>query len=230
MVTSQYRHGLMRYLIIGVVSALASGCGEARARPSSAATAPGLRDGDMVRVAHNVANPNGPFSIPSPRLAQRPQLLDVNAVPPCDPSALSVFESRAEVNGMHHAVRFSLANGGQACRLGGFPSITLLRADGTVIGGVRIRKISADTMRASLTAPSTVHADANLDAPSPQVLLAAKEEAAFELGWTSGPRCESVSRIAMAAPGSTVSMQVSHAINVCENQVLLTAVAPSDPR
>ena len=230
MFNTRHQHGFQLLLLIGAVISFASGCGEGRARPSSSAMAPSLRNGEMVRVAHNVADPNAPFSVPSPRLAQRPQLLDINAVPPCDPSALSVFESRAEVNGTHHAVRFSLVNSGQACRLGGFPSITLLRPDGSIVGGVRIRKISGDTMRASLTSPATIHTDAGLDAPSPQVLLASSEEAAFELGWTSGPRCESVSRIALAAPGSMVSMQVSRSISVCESQVLITAVAPSDPR
>ncbi len=217
-------------LAVGAVCVLTSGCGGARVRPFASATAPGLRNGEMVRVARNVADPNAPFSVRSPRLAQRPPLLDVNGVPPCDPTGLSVFESRAEVNGTHHAVRFSLVNNGEACRLGGFPSITLLRADGSVVGGVRIRKISADTMRASLTSPSTARADTSLDAPSPQVLLPAKEQAVFELGWTSGPRCEAVSRIALAAPGSMTSMQVSRPISVCESQVLITAIAPSDPR
>ena len=223
--------GLHRCSLFSLLAFAATlGCGEARVRPASSATAPGLRNGEGMPRAHNLVDPNAPFSMPAPRLARRPGLLDVNGVPPCDPASLSIFESRAETNGAHHALRFSLVNNGGACRIAGFPSITLLRADGSVVGGVHIQKVSADTLRASLTSAAAVHADASLDAPSPQVLVPASEEADFEVGWTSGPRCEAVSRIAFAAPGSLTSMQVSRPISVCEAQVLITAVAPSDAR
>ncbi len=228
------RHTLVFFLLAGVAGAWSTGCGEVRTRPALSATAPSLRNGEMVRTSHNLADPNAPFSMPSPRLALRPQILDVNGVPPCDPAALSIFESRAEVNGSRRSLRFSLVNNGRACRIAGFPSITLLRADGSLIGGVRIRKVSADSLQASMTAPSTVRSsgsvDPSLDAPSPPVLVPASASADFELGWTSGPRCEAVTRIAFAAPGSLTSMQVSRPITVCEKEVLITAVAPSDPR
>ncbi len=194
-------------------------------------------DGDdaSTHLARNVADPNAPFSVPSPKFAIREPLLDVNGVDPCAPAQLSLFESRAQVNGMHHTVRFSIANSGYACRLGGFPSVTLLRADGSVIGGLRIRKVSSDSMSASLGSPieqtaDTLPGETAATAPSPMVLVPSKGEAAFQIGWTSGMHCEQVSRIAIAAPGATQSMQISRPISLCEDQILITAVAPADLR
>ena len=220
--------------VFTVLLLCATGCSGTRGSVSSSALAPGMR-GEVAgsRMARNVANPNGPFAVVAPHLAVREPLLDVNGVPSCAPQQLSLFESRAEINGVHHAVRLTLENSGSACRLSGFPSITLLQADGSVLGGVRIEKVSSSAMRASLTASSVMQEAAALDTPSPQVLLPARGEAAFEVGWTSGPRCAEVSRIAIAAPGMVSSvqnstMQVAHPIQICEDQVLITAISQPD--
>ena len=213
------------------LSLCASGCNGTGAGISGNAVAPGMRgDESGTRVARNVANPNAPFAVAAPHLAVREPLLDVNAVPGCASQQLSLFESRAEINGSHHAVRFTLQNAGPACRLSGFPSITLLRADGAVLGGVRVEKISESAMRASLTAPAMAQESAAMDGPSPQILLSTKGQAAFEVGWTSGPRCAEVSRIAVSAPGMVSAapggtMQVARPIQICEDQVLITAVS-----
>ncbi len=201
------------------------GCNAGHTGVSSSALAPGMRDEDRGRIARNVVDPNAPFTIPAPRLVMRDAILDPSGVPACSPAQLSLFESRAEINGARHAVRFTLANNQAACRLGGFPSITLLQADGTVLGGVRIRRVSDDTVQASLTSQAGGSMNDVLDAPSPQVLLPAKGQAAFELGWTSGPSCAEVSRIAIAAPGTTQSVEISRPIQLCEDQLLITAVS-----
>ena len=188
-----------------------------------------------MRMSHNVADPNAPFTVmpPGPRLAVRqPAVLDVNGLPPCDPGQITLYESRAQANGPHHTLRLSLANTGEACRLGGFPSISLLGADGTVLGNIRIHKVSNQSMTASLASPllpAAVKQEAEFDMPSPQVLLSAKGQADFQLGWTSGPNCEQVSRIAVAAPGTTRSILISRALAVCEDQVLITAIGTAGP-
>ena len=218
-------------LLAGCAIVLLAGCNQVRSGQSSRAGAPGLR-GEDGQMARNVADPNAPFSVLAPHLATREPMLDVNGVAPCQPAQITLFESRAQASGPHHTLRLSLANSGEACRLGGFPSITLLGSGNQVLGNIRIRKVSAGSMTASLASPvqpASAQQDESSDVPSPQVLLSAKGEADFQLGWTSGPNCEQVSRIAVAAPGTTRSVLISRPLAVCEDQVLITAVSPSNP-
>ena len=183
----------------------------------------------------NLADPNAPFTIPAgkPQLRTREPLLDVTDVGQCSQPQLLLFESRAQSNGDHHTLEYTIQNRGEGCRLGGFPAVSLLRADGSVAGTVRLEKVSSQRMAATLTpapaAGSAVAQEASAvdEAPSPQVLLPARGSAAFELGWTTGPGCEQVSRIAIAAPGSTRPVVLPRPLVVCENRILITAVAPS---
>ncbi len=219
-------------VLLGCTFVLLPGCNQVRAGQSSRANAPGLRGDEMVKRAHNVADPNAPFSVPAPRLAVRQSLLDVNDVAPCAPAQVTLFESRAQANASHHTLRLTLENTGEACRLGGFPSVSLLGAGGEVLGNIRIRKVSSDTMQASLdpaALPASAQAGEQPAAPSPQILLSARSGADFQLGWTSGANCQQVSRIAVAAPGTTRSILIPRPLAVCEDQVLITAVSPSDP-
>ncbi len=229
---SHTTRAVVAVLVAGAVLSTA-GCRQVGRNSSMRGTAPGL--GDDAGMARNVADPNAPFSVRSahPMLTKREALLDVNGVPPCSLGQLTLFESRAQSNGARHTLRFSMSNTGEACRLSGFPAISLLRADGSVLGDVRIRKVSSDSMTASLAASSLTQnedqSEDTLDSPSPQVLLPARGEAAFQLGWTAGPACEQVSRIAIAAPGATRGVVVARPIAVCEDQILITAVGASDP-
>ncbi len=211
--------------------AAATGCGHIQASGSSRAGAPALQEEGSVRTGHNVADPNAPFTMMPAvaRLATREPLLDVNGVPACAPAALGIFESRSQANGPHHTARFTVENSGEACRLGGFPAITLLESNGTVLGNIHIRKVSAQSMAATLgPAPAAgMQAASDPDEPSPEILLTARGQAAFELGWTAGSTCEQVARIAIAAPGSTATITIPRMLSVCEDQVLLTAVSPA---
>lgn len=179
--------------------------------------------------ARNVADPNGPFFVKAagPHLSQRQTLLDVNGVPNCTPAQLTVWESEARSNGNRHSLRFSIGNAGEACRLGGFPSISLLRADGSVLGNVDLRRVSDSTFAASLSGAKSnpASADESLAAPSPAVLLSKDGRAGFQLGWTTGPACESVSRLAIGMPGATRAVVIPRPLQVCEDQVLITAVS-----
>ncbi len=178
-------------------------------------------------MRRNVADPNAPFTLmPQPaRLEKREPILDINDVPACAPEQLSFFESRAQSSGPHHSLRFTVANSGSACRLGGFPSITLIAPDGSVLGDIHVRKVSQESLAATLGPASAVPQDAALDQPSPEVLVVTRGQAAFQLGWTAGTNCELVGRIAIAAPGDTATIIVPRALDVCEGQVLVTAVS-----
>ncbi len=203
------------------------GCNGTPGRVSSSALAPGMHGEERPSKAR-VADPNGPFTIAAPRLVARKPLLDVNGVPECGADQLSLFESRAEIHGLHHAVGFTLRNSGAACRLSGFPSITLLGEDGGVLGSIRIEKVSRSALRAYLVDPAQAREAAMPDAPSPRILLTGQDEAAFEVAWTSGPRCAEASRIAIAAPGALSSVEIARPLQVCEDQVLITAVSQPD--
>ena len=203
------------------------GCSNVRVPGGSLASAPGLGNGDSMPIRRNVADPNAPFTLmPQPaHLEKREPILDINGVPDCAPQELSFFESRAESNGPHHTLRFTIANGGTACHLSGFPSITLLAPDGSVLGGIHVRKVSRQSLAATLGPVSAAPQDAALDQPSPEVLVLARGQAAFQLGWTTGPSCEQVGRIAIAAPGETATIVIPRNLAVCEDEVLVTAVA-----
>ncbi len=177
-----------------------------------------------------VADPNAPFMThpARPQLSKREAVLDPNGVPECSPSQLSLFESRAQSSGVHHTVQFSIANAGEACRVSGFPSVALLRADGSVLGNVHLMRVTAESMAATLGPGKGSIQDSGLDEPSPEVLLPTRGMAEFQLGWITGPACDQVSRIVLAAPGSTRSVVIQRQLVVCENRVLVTAVAPSN--
>ncbi len=169
----------------------------------------------------------------SAHLVKRPTLLDINAARPCEAATLSLFESAARVEGDHRSVRLNLVNHAlEACRLGGYPAISLLRRDGTLLGNVQIEKVTEATLDASMKAPASLQltpAKAS-GQPSPMVLLSPAGEAAFEVGWTSGgpnAACEQVGSIVIAAPGTRQSFTVQHELRVCEGRIRVTAL--SDP-
>ena len=204
---------------------LLAGCQGARGPRLAKAGAPGL-DGEP----RNAANPNAPFAMSSaglqgPRLRQRELLLDVNGVPRCDGMQLALDESGAASSETHHVVRLSFRNTGEACRLSGFPTVTLIREDGSIAGSVRLERISDERMAATLKPVGAQ--DSGLPGPSPQVLLPALRSAAFQLGWTAGPDCERISRVAVGAPDTTRPSVLARPLTVCENRVLITAVAPN---
>ena len=155
---------------------------------------------------------------------------------PCSAASLSLFESGAHVDGSRRSVRLNLVNHARlACRLSGYPSISLLRPDGSLLGNVLIEKVTATTLEAEFAKQSPhpaavatvqVGAEQTRAGTSPVVMLAPAGEATFEVGWTSGAgRCDQVGSIAVAAPGMTQSFSVSHPLSICEGRILVTAVS-----
>ena len=214
---------------------LGAGCDAAHGPGRQGGLAPALYKEEAAR---NAANPNAPFSLRAgpPTLSARPQLLnnglDAEMAEPCSPAQLSLWESAARSNGSRHSLRFAVGNAGETCRLRGFPSLSLLRADGSIVGEVTLRKVFGSVLSASLSAPSDAAGSApNLTAggtaetPSPSVVLPPKGEASFELGWTSGPNCERVSRIAIGMPGTSRAVVLPRELLICQKEILITAVA-----
>ncbi len=226
--------------LASLLSLLGTGCDIAHGRGGRGGLAPTLYGEESAR---NVANPNAPFSIRavSPSLAHRPHPpgngFRADATQPCSPAQLSLWESAARSNGNRHSLRFAVGNAGEACRLRGFPSISLLRADGSIVGEVTLRKISGSALSATLSAPlfnplSVASSAQNppsdrMALPSPLVVLPPKGEASFELGWTAGSNCEPVSRIAIGMPGTGRAVVLPRRLVVCQGELLITAIAAS---
>ena len=205
---------------------LLAGCTAARPSKASYAKVPSLQE-DAPLGARGGANPNAPYTVVdhSARLVKRPAVFDVNAAEPCAAADLSLFESGAHVDGDRRSVRLNLVNhAAQPCRLNGYPAISLLRQDGSLIGSISIEKVTATTLDAAFHAKAAPDADKD-SGPSPYVLLAPSGEATFEVGWTSGSNCDQVGSIAVAAPGTVQSFTVRHSLNVCEGRILVTAVS-----
>ncbi len=218
-------------ILLSTVLVLLTGCNQIRAGTSRQAGAPGIENN--TSQARNAANPNGPLiSIKSaPHLAQRATLLDVSNLEPCQPVKLTLSETQAQSSGSSRTLRFNLINVGEACRLGGFPAISLLGPNGKVLTNVQIHKVSTTAMEASIALPGTTPArsqDSPGTAPSQQIMLAKEGQAEFQIGWTTGTGCEQVSRIAVAAPGTTRSILIGRPLAVCDGEILLTAVSLPD--
>ena len=214
------------------LAALLSGCAGAHSGQLAYSTAPGLHE-DAPLSSRGGANPNAPYAMVdhTAHLVTRPTQVDINAAAPCAASDLSLFESGAHVDGDRRSVRLNLVNHAkEACQLSGYPAISLLRADGSLLGSLRIEKVTATTLEAAVSAPlsdaSRNSASAKLtSAPSVAVLLLPAGEAAFEVGWTSGPNCDQVGSIAVAAPGTVQTFVVRHTLTVCESRIRITAMS-----
>ncbi|HEY0786572.1 MAG TPA: DUF4232 domain-containing protein [Acidobacteriaceae bacterium] len=222
--------------IAGLATAtLVAGCGHGGTTHSARSNAPGLREAAPLS-GRGGANPNAPFLVVdhTVQLAKRSMPVDINAVQPCGAAQLSLFESGAQVDGERRSVRLNLVNhGALPCRLSGYPAISLLREDGSLIGSIAVEKVTATRLDGALK-PGTNRAagtDAPLRAPSPLVLLAPAGEASFEVGWTGsradGAGCAKVGSVVVAAPGTTQSFTVRHAFTVCQGRIQVTAITDS---
>jgi hypothetical protein len=163
-----------------------------------------------------------------PQLVKRADGATTDAADPCDSKNLSVTEIAAAVNGKYRAVKLAFDNQGlTACRLGGYPSISLLEQDGTPVVSVVVDRVTASTLSAQLApaaAPQNTAQTENAGKPGAQVLLAPKGEAWFQIGWSTGDGCPVVSRISVSAPGTTESFTVSHPLTICDGRVQITTL------
>jgi hypothetical protein len=185
---------------------------------------------DGPQSARGGTNPNAPYLVAAskPQLVKRADGATTDAADPCDSKNLSVTEIAAAVNGKYRAVKLAFDNLGLTpCRLGGYPSISLLDKDGTPVASVVVDRVTASTLSAQLAPPSVPQNTAqteNAGKPGAQVLLAPKGEAWFQIGWSTGDGCPVVSRISVSAPGTTESFTVSHPLTICDGRVQITTL------
>jgi len=179
---------------------------------------------DAPLHARGGANPNAPYTLANttPQLVKRPPAVDPATVDACDDSRLSVTEIAAAVNGRYRGVKLAFHNESDApCKLGGYPSISLLDESGAPVASVVIDRVTSSTLSAELAQKPLQIAENPSNA---EVVLAPKSEAWFQLGWSSGDGCPVISRISVSAPGSSETFTVSHPLTVCDGRVQITTL------
>lgn len=206
-----------------VVWPFATGCGHSAHSSALRGGAPAMLNEDGPH--REGTNPNAPYLMAAsatPQLAHRSDTY-TSGVNPCDGKSLTVTEIAASVNGKFRAVKLAFDNDGLTpCRIGGYPTITLLDQTGTPVANLVVDRVTLSTMSAQLT-PGPVPA---VTAPKPdaQIVIAPRGEAWFEVGWSTGEGCPVVSRISVSAPGSSENLTVNHPLTVCEGRVQITTL------
>lgn len=189
----------------------------------------GTRPGHLARTgATGIApddaalhpNRNAPYLLPggTPKLIKRATAEDAANARPCDPEVLSAEEIAGDMNGVYRSVKLAFMNRGPVpCRLGGYPAIALLDADGARIGNIATQRVSSTVVLAEFG--KQVPAGAK---PSASVTLMPHQVAAFEVVWTTGAECSRVSRIQVTAPGSERTFGIMQPMKICTGQIQVT--------
>lgn len=200
-----------------VLLALCAGCAGSHPATASNALAPG--------AAPEQTNPNAPYMVPAakPQSDASPTPVTAADAPPCDPRALSVEEVSGNANGIFRSVKLAFRNRGSLpCRLSGYPAVALLGAQGETLGSIAMEKISSAEVRAELAETHPVVAAG----PVPRVTLMPHSVAAFQVVWTTGADCPSVSRLLVSAPGTERTFAVTQPMKVCSGHVQVTELQP----
>jgi len=135
-----------------VVWPLVEGCSRSK-HATYQGNAPALQQDAPLR-ARGGANPNAPYLVAptSPQLVKRSADVNPSTVDTCEGSNLSVTEVAAAVNGNYRAVKLAFNNqGSQPCKLGGYPSISLLDQHNEPVANVVVDRVTASTLSAQLT-------------------------------------------------------------------------------
>jgi hypothetical protein len=207
--------------------ALTAGCNAAAHRRVTTGATPTLISDDAPLHGRGGTNPNAPYVV----LDRRPTLVTRSipdasgGAPDCNAGDLDVAEVGADANGSDRIVKLSFVNiGANACRLGGYPEIALLNDKGRPVGSLDVVRSSATSLTA-VTAPAAAAASETTPAA---VLLPAHGEAYFQVGWTTGEGCPTVSEIVISAPNTTKSFLISHPLVVCSGKIRVTSVHPNE--
>lgn len=165
-------------------------------------------------------NPNAPYILAgeSPRLVARPTAEDAKNAMPCDPENLSVEEIAGDAHGNLRSIKLAFMNRGAiACTLGGYPAVSLLDRGGANLGTILTERVTPERVIAELS--QTGHSPLG---DTPEVTLMPEEVAAFQVVWTTGSGCSSVSRIVVNAPGSTRAFDIPQPMNICAGRIQVT--------
>lgn len=199
--------------------AAGAGCAGSRSAHGAAVAARGTAPDDVARRP----DPNAPYVVPagSPHLVPRATALEARNAGPCDPGVLSVEEISGDSSGIFRSVKLAFMNrGATPCRLGGYPVVTLLDAQGQNIGSIATEKITSAEVVAELSQqPPSATA-----APAAVVTLMPHEVAAFQVIWTTGQDCSTVSRILVSAPGTERTFVINQPMRICAGRIQVTAL------
>lgn len=211
------RRSLFVVMAAAVLLTLCAGCAGSHPAAASNALAPA--------TAPQQTTPNAPYMVPAPkRQADAPPTAVVaDDAPPCDPNVLSVEEIAGNASGAYHSVKLAFRNRGSLpCRLSGYPTVALLGTEGEKLDSIAMEKISTAEVMAELAETHVAVAAA----PVPKVTLMPHSVAAFEVVWTTGPECPSVSRLLVSAPGTERIFAVTQPMKVCAGRVQVTELQP----
>ena len=168
-------------------------------------------------------NPNAPYLVAGtgPKLIPRATAMDTSHAGPCDPEVLSVEEIAGDVNGTFRSVKLAFMNrGAMPCKLGGYPGVSLVDAQGEVIGKISIERVTPEKVVAELSH----NVPGGTGDPTPEVMLLPHEVAAFQVAWTTGPSCSAVSRIVVTAPGTERTFGINQPLTICAGHIQVTAL------
>jgi uncharacterized protein DUF4232 len=211
---------LSRFLFLAVAAScvvVCSGCAGTGAAGRANVAAQGIAPDDAALHP----NRNTPFMLPgeTPRLIPRATALDAENAGPCDPDVLSVEEISGDANGIFRSVKLAFMNrGAMPCRLGGYPSIALVSAEGENIGSISMEKVSSAQVVAEF---GNTHAAA-AGGPAPTVTLMPHAVAAFEVVWTTGTECLRAARILVTAPGTKRTFAIPQPLRICPGRIQVT--------
>ncbi|HEX3986477.1 MAG TPA: DUF4232 domain-containing protein [Acidobacteriaceae bacterium] len=211
------QRALVLAVITGCALSVCAGCAGARAGHLARSGATGLAPDDAALHP----NPNAPYILPggTPRLIRRASAEDAANAGPCDPEMLSAEEIAGDTNGVFRSVRLAFMNRGPVpCRLGGYPTVALLDAEGERVGSITSRRVSSTEVLAELGK----QLPAGEKGPAPSVTLMPQAVAAFQIVWTTGAECSRVSRIQVTAPGSRRTFGITQPMKICTGQIQVT--------
>lgn len=178
-------------------------------------------------------DPNAPYMVPAARrpAAAQPSPATATDAPSCSASALTVQEIAGNVHGAYHSIKLGFRNQtSMPCRLSGYPLVALFNGEGQSLGSIAVERTTADEVRAELAEKPPMHATKPAPTPmaataSPDVVLMPKAVASFQVVWSAGQQCSSVSRLLVTAPGTTRTFSVAQPMSVCTGRVQVTPLA-----
>lgn len=211
--------------LVSTVALLTQGCNRGHYRATSGTVPPRLTADDR-RHSRNGTNPNAPFTLTSreqrvPALRRATDPLDATS---CLPDDLGVVEVAEQVNGDERFVSLAFVNEGKStCKLGGYPTLSLLDEHGQTIGSLSVVEVADSSKVAPASPPSGAVLPTGDNRPI-ELMLAPQGEAYFGISWTTGAQCPSVSGLSVRAPGMARSFSINHPLSVCSGQVRVTAL------
>jgi hypothetical protein len=177
------------------------------------------------------ANPNAPYVVETsskpPQLVKRADESGSGTMTEgCRDKNLTVTEIAAALNGSYHAVKLAFYNQGLTpCKIGGFPTVSLLDQHGNPVASVAIERVTESAVKAKLEPGSVQQSSA---AQPVALVIAPRGEAWFQLGWLTGDGCPEVSRISVSAPESSESFTINHPLDICDGKLEITALRGDD--